>query len=204
MLDTLLDVTPAEMDEALLIDAMTRSPAGGFVVLHGYVNREGEVADFLLNGAVSWESCLERSLDAVAELDPETVARSCPAAGGSVELATQALAEVRASWAESLRRLREGEGTTSTYTHLGHGVATLPTEPGVLYVWGLLVDRRVRESADYRPVKHSAKTMVKHSIINRTPCGKFRRFRLMDNFKRLVAANCSFVPEGTRRDRLMG
>ncbi len=171
------DLTPAEMDEALLIDAMTVAPKGGFISLRGYVNREGEVAHHLINGAVSYERCLIRSLDAIKDLDAETIAAQCPAAGGDHVLAQRALDAVRASWSASLAKHQAGEGTDSGYASIAPGLATREGE-AALYVWGLAVNKEVVVPVAYRPVNSKPLTLVKRFIERDSAVSKFRRFKL--------------------------
>ena len=163
--------------EEALVEAAFEAPRGGFVVIKGYANQHGEVADHLINGNCSYELALQKSLVAIAGMTPEFVEANCPACEDR-DMAVRALVEVRTSWTEALRRLTSGEGTTSNYAYLAPGVATLETEPGVTYVWGVLVSKKVVVEGEYKPVKSRALTLVKAFVMRGTPCARFRRYRL--------------------------
>ena len=165
--------------EEALTEAAFENPPGGFVSVKGYTNQQGEVSDYLVNGSASYEAVLARSIEQASRMSPENVVRGCPSCA-SIEGAQMAIDEVLASWAESLRRLQGGEGTRSNFEALAPGVSVLESEPGAVYVWGLLVSKRVRVAVEYRPVKSSPKTLTKRYIERLTPAAHFRRFKLTD------------------------
>ena len=161
-----------------LIQQAGSAPKGGFIHIRSYTSKtSGEVAHHTINGSVSWENTLFRSLEALALVKVEDIASGCKACGGDIDLAKKALSEVKASYRKSYDRIQNDEPSTANYDYLGPGIATLPNDD-TFYIWGLCMSKEVVTPGTYKKRNSADKTLVKQYIQRLTPASKFRRFKL--------------------------
>ena len=172
-----------------LIETAASAPNGGFVHIRNYTAKtSGEVAHHTINGSVSWEATLLRSLEALSEVTAQDVADNCSDCEGDLALAKKALDEVRASYQKSYDKIVNDEGSDSNYEYLAPGVATLPNDD-TLFIWGLCMRKEVVTPGEYKKVNSRPKTLVKKYIQRLTPASKFRRYKLTEGTYEYVSIN---------------
>jgi len=166
---------------AAAIGALHENARGGFIGITNYTAHSGrvepETSMYTLNGNVSYENVLRRSIEMVED-GTVTVADICKSANVDAETAKKAMGEQLKSWHKSLDRIESGEPPDEThYEHFGAG-AKRHRETGILHVSGLLVRKTIKRPGTYKPVKSALKTLAKKALVRMTPAGKWRQFRL--------------------------
>mgnify|MGYP006187628811 CR=1 FL=1 len=126
---------------------------------------------------MSWENTLFRSLEVLSLVKASDVAANCKDCAGDIDIARNALSEVKASYRKSYDRIQNDEPSTSNYDYLAPGIATLPNDD-TFYVWGLCMSKDIVTPGTYKKVNSAAKTLVKRYVERLTPASKFRRFKL--------------------------
>lgn len=150
----------------------TLRPASTFLSLRGYRSAEsGELADYQIAFHMSYKSALERSILAVEAHVPAD------------DIEVQAKGEVLASYRASLAKIEAGEEpvgdaydrvTDADGAHV-KGVK-IHRESGKLHLFGLLVNKRVREPGTFKAVNKKPLTVAKDKLRKLGPVAKFRQF----------------------------
>lgn len=137
---------------------------GKFIGIESYKNSRNEVSNYLINGATEYKTLLVKSLD---ELDkykgkyPEEIIYS-----------------VREEIAKSLASPQK-----FNYDKIGSGIGH---KNGTLYIWGSVVNKKILVKSD-KPERQYRKeeTRLKDELRSRLPIGKFRIFKLNENFEKI-------------------
>ncbi len=175
---------------AAAVSALHGNARGGFISLTNYTAHSGriepETSSYMLNGKISYENTLRRSIEMVED-GTISVADVCNSASADAETVKKAMAEQLKSWHKSLDRIESGEPPDEThYEHFGAG-AKRHRETGILHVSGLLVRKTIKTPGTYKPVKSALKTLAKKALVRMTPMGKWRQFRLsVDRYERVA------------------
>ena len=144
-----------------------------FLTVRGYRSSEsGELADYQVAFHMSYENALVASIAKVSAFVPST------------EIEEQAKREVLASYAASLTKVRteelpvEGEVYDRILNDEGTHVkgVKIHRESGKLHLFGLLVNKRVREAGTFKTTNKRPLTVAKDKLRKLGPVGKFRQF----------------------------
>jgi hypothetical protein len=164
------------MDNQLFIEALSKlRPSSTFLTIRGYSNDHGEVADYSIIFHINYRSALERSLLQLESIVPEN------------DLEAQAKKELITSYKTSLEKmdtipLEEAE---ENYTYFkdenGHPIkgVKLHKENNTLYLYGLVVHKRVLIPGNYKEVKSRPLTLAKNKLKRDLSVNKFRQFKIL-------------------------
>lgn len=146
-----------------------------FLTLNGYRNEASEIADYSIAFHFSYENALKKSIETLAEMELTS------------DLEIQARAELLNSFAMSLARgasspeLEERDPTYMYFTNDDgdyiKGVKYHPAKE-MLYLYGLVVHKRVRLPGIYQTKNKRPLTEAKDKLRYLTRVGKFRSFRI--------------------------
>lgn len=147
-------------------------PSSTFLSIRGYRSAEsGELADYQLSFHMSYESSLERSIAALEVYVPEN------------DLEVLAKNELLASYRNSLSKV-QSEPLEVVGEHYHRIIAEgkhikgikIHSETGKLHLFGLLVNKRVREPGTFKATNKKPMTIIKDKLRKLGPLNKFRQF----------------------------
>jgi hypothetical protein len=149
-------------------------PSSTYLSLHGYKNEADEVADFNLLFHISYKTALERSIDILSAIKPET----------SIDIVAKE--ELIASFNLSLEKMAATpletlqDGYTRFYDEDGAHIKgiKLHDETNTLHLYGLVANKVIRTPGTYKHVNHRKLTLAKDKLRRLTPAGKFRQFKI--------------------------
>lgn len=151
-----------------------------FVAIKGYVNKAGEVADYVINVGVEYVKVLYHDLAKVNVLKytPDFV---------NPLVAEFGLEIVKVSFEETIAGLEKsimGENaranaTIDAFHYLANGVK-VGVDTREFYFFGHLVRKTVIEKGVYKPVKSSAKTLCKNRIRRELKSNNYRLFKFSE------------------------
>lgn len=184
------------MDNLQFVTELSKlRPSSTFLTLRGYRNEASEIADYSIAFHMSYENALKRSIKTLAEMDL------------SGDLEKQARFELLDSFAKSLARgaaSPELEERDSTYTYFkdddGNYVKGVKYHPelATLYLYGLVVHKRVLLPGMYPTKNKKPLTVAKDKLRYMTSVGKFRSFRITTaQVDSISVENLTLLPPGT-------
>lgn len=154
--------------------------SASFIGVNGYVNKEGEISNQILNVNVDIRKAKESdlaTLKAITEKQLEVVARQ---QNVPLEIAKTALAELIDSSERNLteeNKTVQSEAQSDAYISLGKGLR-LHKDSMEVYVSGFANSKKVLVEGNYPSVNKQAKTLVKDALKKNLKMGKFRNFKL--------------------------
>jgi hypothetical protein len=166
-------------------------PSSTFLSLIGYRNDHSEVADYSIVFHISYANALRRSLVALESFVP------------SDDLEATAKQELMTSYQASLDKMKTTpmEELEDHYTHFLDENNTyikgvkVHTATGTLHLYGLVANKRVLMPGIYKKVNSRPLTIAKNKLASRTPCGKFRQFKITPfQVDRISVDNLSLLP----------
>jgi hypothetical protein len=170
-------------------------PGSTFLAIRGYRNDHSEIADYSIAFHFSYENALKKSVETLAQLDLQT------------DLEKQARSELLNSFAMSLARgagSPELEERDPTYSYFkgddGEYIkgVKMHRDTWTLYLYGLVVHKRVLMPGIYAQKNKRAMTVAKDKLRYLTPVGKFRSF-IMTPFQvdYISVENLSLLPRSS-------
>jgi hypothetical protein len=162
------------MNKEQFVQALsTLRPTSTFLTLRGYRNDFGELTDFSIAFHISYKSALQKSLKQMQSFKATTRLEE---AARQELVDSFRLALVRAE--ESIEDIQDGftrffddEGNYIKGVKMHNATATL-------YLYGLVVHKRIREPVKYVESDSHPMTVAKDKLRYLTPVGKFRHFRI--------------------------
>ena len=159
-------------------------PSSTFLTLRAYRNEASEIANYSVAFHFSYENALKKSIEFLEEttLIPDGI---IPRSLNDVE--KQAKAELLASFRTSLAKgaaSPELEERDPTFTYFkgddGEYIKGVKYHDGKdeLYLYGLVVHKRILMPGVYPPKKRRLLTVAKDKLRYLTPVGKFRSFKI--------------------------
>lgn len=181
------------MNKIQFIDELAKlRPSSTFIAVKGYRNEYGEIADYNLVFHFSYENALRKSIETLVKMDLKE------------PLETQARNELISSFTESLRKgasypaLEDRDPTYIYFDDIdGNPVKGIKMhkETGELYLYGLIMHKRVRMPGCYPAKNQKPATVAKNKLRYLTPVGKFRSFRINPNQVDLISVeHLSLLP----------
>lgn len=148
-----------------------------FCSVKGYVNDKGELADYLINIGVNYQTAKQKDIKFLTELDVTTMEWNCP------------MVDIIKAKTELLESLINPSATRSqaqkeAYIHINEALK-LHADTLELYVFGSKVKKNVIEAVDYGEDKRSAKTKAKDEIRQKMKSTKYRQFKFKLNGMRM-------------------
>jgi hypothetical protein len=148
-----------------------------FCSVKGYVNDKGELADYLINIGVNYQTAKQKDIKFLTELDVTTMEWNCP------------MVDILVAKTELLESLINPSATRSqaqkdAYIHINEALK-LHTDTLELYVFGSKVKKTIVEAVDYGEDKRSAKTKAKDEIRQKMKSTKYRQFKFKLNGMRM-------------------
>jgi len=148
-----------------------------FCSVKGYVNDKGELADYLINIGVNYQTAKQKDIKFLSELDVTTMEWNCPMIDILVAKTELLNSLINPSQARS-------EGQKEAYIHINEALK-LHADTLELYVFGSKVKKNVVEAVDYGEDKRSAKTKAKDEIRQMMKSTKYRQFKFKLNGMRM-------------------
>lgn len=182
------------MNRDQFIAAVSQRTNSTFITLSGYRNDHNEVADYSVLFNASYENALKRSLMILESKVPgdETEAR--------------AKKELMASWEKSLERIKGTplDEVSDAYIRFEgkdgkpiNGVK-VHSKTGALYLYGLVVHKRVTSAGSYPHDNRKPLTIAKDNLRNLCPISRFRQFKINQEQLDCVSINnLSLLPPKT-------
>jgi len=199
--------------DSAILTAASQQRKAAFISIKGYRTSKGEVANYLLNGAVDYANFNTRKrtflVAALAELDNVTTGQvmECPSCrielvgktiakrcGDSLGLALESIAKVRDGYENSIKRCdgdtRYDIDRADVYQQVGPGLKRHSS--GVLHVSGLLVRKTTVDDSEKVVKTQRADTIVRNHVKRLAETGldmpSWVQFKLDGNFERLAMA----------------
>lgn len=147
-----------------------------FCSVRGYVNDEGEKADYLINIGVNYQTAKQKDIKFLTELDVTTMQWNCPMVD-IIKAQTELL--------NSLIKPSEvrSQGQKDAYIHLNEALK-LHADTLELYVFGSKVKKTVTEAVDYGADTRKPLTKAKDEIRQLLKSTKYRQFKFkLDGMK---------------------
>lgn len=167
-------------------------PSSTFLSIRGYRSAEsGELADYQLSFHMSYESALERSIAALEVYVPEN------------DLEVLAKNELLASYRNSLLKV-QSEPLEVVGEHYQRIIVDnkpvkgikIHSETGKLHLFGLLVNKRVREPGTFKATNKKPMTIIKDKLRKLGPLNKFRQFIIdPSHVEAINVENVTIIPE---------
>lgn len=162
------------------------------VSIKNYKSADNEISDFQICFHMSYRNALQKSLNLVSEYVPKSPIE---------EIAKKEIVE---SYTNSLNKFngendREEAVEDPTYEHVkddnGNYIKGIKVhrETGDLYMYGLLLNKKVVVPVERKPVKSRELTIAKNKIKKslRLPVDRFRQYVLTkQNFEKITIENC--------------
>jgi predicted transcriptional regulator len=148
-----------------------------FCSVKGYVNDKGELADYLINIGVNYQTAKQKDIKFLSELDVTTMQWNCPMV--DILVAKTELLESLISPSKA-----RSEGQKEAYIHINEALK-VHVDSFELYVFGSKVKKNVIEAVDYGEDKRSAKTKAKDEIRQMMKSTKYRQFKFKLNGMRM-------------------
>lgn len=182
------------MDHSSIIEKLqTLRPNSTFLSITDYTNNQNELADYNIVFHVSYESLLKRSVDKLIQYQPKN----------DIEL--QAKRELLTSYTNSLKKLETSDidqvsdGYRHFYDDSGRMIkgVKLHEETDVLHLYGLVVHKKVKQSATSTKKTNSKDlTLAKNKIVNTLPISKWRQFKIQpDRVAKIAVENINLLQE---------
>ena len=167
-------------------------PSSTFLTVRGYRNEHSEIADYSIAFHFSYENALIKSMDILRGLDLNT------------DLEKDARQQLLNSFAGSIARgasSPELEDRDPTYSYFkgddGNYIkgVKMHKDTWTLYLYGLVVHKRVLMPGFYPQKNRSPLTAAKDKLKYLTPMGKFRSFKMTPSQVDYIAVeNISLLP----------
>lgn len=144
-----------------------------FCSVKGYVNDEGEKADYLINIGVNYKTAKQKDIKFLTELDITTMQWNCPMVDilrAQIELLNSL---IKPSEARS-------QGQKDAYIHINEALK-LHVDTLELYVFGSKVKKTVTEAVDYGADTRKPLTKAKDEIRQLLKSTKYRQFKFKLN-----------------------
>jgi hypothetical protein len=164
------------MDQSQFVAELAKlRPSSTFLTISGYRNDASEIADYSVAFHISYENALKRSIKTLAEMELTT------------DLEKQARFELLDSFARSLAKgsaSPELEERDPTYSYFkdddGNPIKGIKIHnaSGELYMYGLMVHKKVRLPGIYPSKNKQPLTVAKDKLRFLCPVGRFRQFRI--------------------------
>ena len=148
-----------------------------FCSVKGYVNDKGELADYLINIGVNYQTAKQKDIKFLSNLDVTAMEWN------------SSMVDILVAKTELLESLispnkARSEGQKEAYIHINEALK-LHADTLELYVFGSKVKKNVVEAVDYGEDKRSAKTKAKDEIRQMMKSTKYRQFKFKLNGMRM-------------------
>ena len=180
------------MDKSQIIETFASlRPNSMFLVLEGYRNQKGELANHCMAFHISWHNALLKSLEQAQAYEPRNA------------LEEQAKTEVLASLNNQIYNLEttplsdKVDGFIRFHDEAGKPIQGIRVHESTLniHVFGLAVWKKVIEPGIYKPVNSKPITLAKKAITRGLPISRFRTFVVgPDRFDRIAVDKKEILP----------
>jgi hypothetical protein len=167
--------------------AVKLSKPGAIVYIKGYENNYGDIADYWINGKVSYPEIVSQSLREMTEIDIQELEKAFP--DQKKEFLVEQLAKAIQATEKNYSSMKENPRDSNIYITITDGLQLHP-KTRKWYVWGLAMPssdgsfrRVIKESGSVKPAPVKLKTQIKEWIQSKTALSRFRRFVLDTNFE---------------------
>lgn len=149
--------------------ALSNTPTGvSFCSVKNYTNEVGEVSDYIFNIGVSYDRAKQKDIEFLTNLDVTTTEWNCPMVD---------IIKAKQELITSLEKPNQArsEGQKNAYTHIINGIK-VHNETAEIYVYGMKVSKRVKQSADYGEDTRKPLTKAKDELRKLMKSAKYRQF----------------------------
>ena len=153
-----------------------------FVGINGYINKNGEVSNQIINCNVNIENAKKADLETLKNFPASKLNEIAEKVGASKEDALSAIEEMIVSAEKNLSaniedRTASSQAQTDAYESLGKGIK-FHKETGDLYITGFANNKTILVEGEYKKVNSAPKTLVKKEVTKGLKMYKFRSFKL--------------------------
>jgi hypothetical protein len=179
------------MDKSAFVSELGKLRSSStFLTLKGYRNEHGEVADYSIVFNMSYKNALTKSLMTLESFIPNNA--------NEVKARLELIESFKTSLSKPVYPVEEPDETYSKfYDDDGTPIkgVKLHNESDTLYLYGLIVHKKVIMQGSYKEKNKRELTIAKDKLRKLTPLGKFRQFKILpENVDSISVENISLLP----------